>query len=355
MNRFRMLPPTVDDFDTTIVRIEKSKMEKMGICDGDTVKITGMRSSGAVCYAIDEDFKLLNDSDITYLSNDPIILPTIRGGMFVGQNINRHSSGLISVSVEKVHDGTRPASKVCLMSLSSNSDNESFDKSKLDTLIVCNNDRLNFRDAIPKNNFGYMITCIEPEDYSQITKDTAIEFVKINPNKLSSVYSGVKLEKLQNVIPIVYQETLNNVDVTIPSLEIFDTGIKFFTYIKSNFGQNQTIQNGPTSVVVTLEDDLGNLYELTSHGGGGSSSQDGFEYKDEFHGKSLHPDAKQLTITLHEILIQERFPREDSNYAVSRRPMRGTKDEYANIDKFPSFFIISGPWKAIFQLNKVNS
>lgn len=117
MNRFRMLPPTVDDFDTTIVRIEKDKMEKMDICDGDTVKITGMRSSGAVCHAIDEDFKLLNDSDITYLSNDPIILPPIRGGMFVGQNINRYGSGLIPITVEKVHDGTRPASKVCLMSL----------------------------------------------------------------------------------------------------------------------------------------------------------------------------------------------------------------------------------------------
>ena len=350
MNRFRMLPPTVDDFDKTIVRIEKSQMDEMGLHDGDTVKITGMRSSGALCYVIEDGFKLQSDSDITFLSDNPIILPTIRGGSFVGYNINHHGSGLIPVTVEKVCDGTRPASKVCLMSLSSSPNDEGFAKSKLDTMIVCKNDRLNFRDGMPQNNFGFLITCVEPSDYSQITKDTVIEFVKINPNRLRSIRSGAKLEKLQNVIPIVYQETLSNVDVIIPSLEIFDTGIKFFIYTKSEFGKNQTIQNGPTLVVVTLEDDLGNSYELTSHGGGGSSSPEGFEYKHEFHGKPLHPDAKQLTVTLHEILIQERFPREDPNYAVARKPMRGTKFEYASIDKFPSFFIISGPWKTTFQL-----
>lgn len=345
-----MLPPTVDDFDKPLVRIEKSQMNEMGLHDGDTVKITGMRSSGALCYAIEDDFKLESDSDITYLSDNPTILPTIRGGSFVGYNINHHGAGLIPVTVEKVCDGTRPASKVCLMPLGSGSCDESFAKNKLDTMIVCKNDRLNFRDEKPQNNFGFLITCVEPSDYTQITKETLIEFVKTNPDKIGSAYGGVKLEKLQNVIPIVYQETLNDVDVIIPSFEIFDSGIKFFIYTKSDFGRNQTIQSGPTSVVVTLEDNLGNLYELTSHGGGGSSSQNGFEYKHEFHGKPLHPDAKQLTITLHEIFIQERFPRENPNHAVARKPIRGTKFEYANIGKFPSFVIISGPWKTTLQL-----
>jgi len=350
MNRFRLLPSTVDDFDTTIVRIKKSQMEKIGLHDGDTVKITGMKSSGALCYSMEDDFKLPKDSEITYLSENPTILPPLRAGNFVGYNINFHGSGLIPVSVEKVHDGIIPASKVCLMSLNSNSDNESFAKSKLDTLIICENDRLNFRDAVPQNNFGYHITCVEPSDYCQITKDTIIEFVKVNPNKLSSFLSGTNLDRLQDVIPIVYQETLNNVDVTIPSLEIFDTGIRFAIYIKSDFEPNQTTQNGATSVVVTLEDDLGNLHELTSHGGGGSSSQRGFEYKHEFHGKPLHHDAKQITITLHEILIQERFPRENS-ITRPRKPIRGTKEEYANIDKFPAFVIISGPWTCTVQLS----
>lgn len=350
MNRFRMLPPTVDDLDTTIVRIEKSNMKKIGLRDGDTVKITGMRSSGAVCYAINDGFKMSNDSEITYLSNNPVILPSIRVGNFVGQNINRHGSGLIPLSVEKISDGTIPASKVCLMSLSSGSVNENFDKSKLDALIVCKNDRLRFQDPVKTNNFGFIITCVEPADYSQITNDTIIEFAEINPNIIHSSFNGTKLKKLQTVIPITYQETLNNVEVTIPSFEIYDTGIRFYLYVKSNFEQQPPFQNGPTSVVVTLEDDLGNLYELIRHGGGGSSSPNSFEYKHDFHCKPLHPDVKQITITLHEILIQESFPRENPRSHRQRMQMTGTKDEYASIDKFPSFFIISGPWKTTFSL-----
>lgn len=354
MGRFRMLPPAVDDFDKTVTRIEKTHMTEMGLHDGDTVKITGMRSSGALCYAMEDGFRLQSDSDITYLSENPTILPTMRGSNLVVNNINHHGTGLIPVTVEKVCDGARPASKVCLMSLGPSLHGEDFVKDKLDTMIVCRNDRLRFQDEKPQNNFGLYITSVEPSDCSQITKDTLIEFVKTDPDKLSSVYSGVKLEKLLNVIPVVYQETLSNVDVTIPSFEIFDTGIRFFIYTKSSFGQNQTIENGPTSVVVTLEDDLGNLYELTSHGGGGSSSQRGFEYKHEFHGRPVHPDATHLTVTLHEILIQERFPREDPSRSVARKPIRGTKFEYAKIDKFPSFLIISGPWKTSFQLDKGN-
>ena len=136
----------------------------------------------------------------------------------------------------------------------------------------------------------------------------------------------------------------------IPSLEIFDTGFRFYLYTKSSFDSNQIVPNGSVSVVVSMEDDLGNSYDLSRHGGGGSHSQEGFEYKHEFHGKSFHSDAKHLTITLHEILIQERFPRESSSFR--QKQFMGTKDEYAKIDKFPSFCIIQGPWKASFPLKR---
>ena len=351
MNRFRLSTFLVDDFDTSIVRIEKSKMREIGIRDGDTVKITGMESTGAVCSPIDDGFEMPNDSEITYINDNPVILPPIRTSNFVGRNINRLGVGLIPVTVTKMHDGTSPASKVCLMSLNSNLDNTSFDKSKMHGLIATKHDRFTFRDPEPKNNFGYMVTCVEPSDYSQITKDTAIEFVTVSPEALHTSLAGAKLEKLQEVIPIAYQKTLNNIDVMMPSIEIFHTGFRFYVYIKSDFDSDQKVLNGSVSVVVTLDDDIGNPYVLTSHGGGGSHSPQGFEYKHEFHGKPFHSDAKHLTITLHEVLIQERFPREDSS-AHRQKPLMGTKEEYAKIDRFPSFFIIQGPWKAVFPVQK---
>ena len=217
MNRFRLSACPVDDYDTSVVRIEKSKMQEMGIRDGDTVKITAMESTGAVCHSTEDGFELSNDSEITYFNDNPVVFPSLRVSNFVGQNINRHGAGLIPVTVEKIHDGVSQAKRVCLMSLNSNSDNANFDKSKLDGLVVTKNDRFTFRDAEPKNNFGYMVTCVEPADYSQITRHTAVEFVSVNPEVLHAPFAGVKLEKLQKVIPIVYQKSLNNVrcDYTI--------------------------------------------------------------------------------------------------------------------------------------------
>lgn len=350
MNRFRLSAFPVDDYDTSVVRIEKSKMQEIGICKGDTVRIKGVESTGAICYSVDDGFEMPNDSEITYLNEKPEILTSIRASNHVLQNINRHGAGLITVAVEKIHDGTLPAHKVCLMSLNSSSDNEDFDKGKLDNIIASNNDRFYFPMPERKYMYRYLVTHVEPANYCQITKDTEIEFVPTDPNIVHLSFSGVNLERLQNVISVVYEQTLNKVNVMIPSLEVFDTGFRFYLYTKSSFDSNQIVPNGSVSVVVTMEDDLGNSYDLSSHGGGGSHSQEGFEYKHEFHGKPFDSDAKHLTITLHEILIQERFPRESSSFR--QKHFMGTKDEYAKIDKFPSFFIIQGPWRVTFPLNR---
>ncbi|MDH3278842.1 MAG: DUF5643 domain-containing protein [Nitrosopumilus sp.] len=352
MNRFRLSAFPVDDYDTSIVRIEKSTMQEMGIHEGDTVKIKGVESTGAICYSVDDGFKIPNDSDITYLNEKPHILPTIRASNHVLQNINRHGAGLITVAVEKVHDRIIPAHKICLMSLNSSSDNEGFDTDKLVNLIASHNDRFYFPMPDRKYMYRYVVTEMEPADYCQITKDTKIEFVPTNPETIQSTFTGVKLEKIQDVIPIVYQELKNNVDVMMPSIEIFETGFRFYVYVKSRFDTGQQIPNGHTSIVVTLEDDIGNSYDLSSHGGGGSHSADGFEYKHEFHGKPFDSDAKHLTITLHEVLIQERFPRESSSFR--QKHFIGTKDEYAEIDKFPSFCIIQGPWNTTFALKDIH-
>ncbi|MCH9659174.1 hypothetical protein K0U27_10915 [archaeon] len=61
-----------------------------------------------------------NDSEITYLNDNPVSLPQIRASNLVLQNINRHGAGLIPITVEKIHNQTVPASRVCMMLLNSN-------------------------------------------------------------------------------------------------------------------------------------------------------------------------------------------------------------------------------------------
>ena len=323
----------------------------MRIREGDTVKISGVKNTGAICRSVDDGYVIPNDSEITYLNDDPVILPQIRASNLVLQNINRHGAGLIPITVEKIHDGIVPASKVCMMLTNSNQNASKMETEKIDGLVVSKDDRFMFHGAEPRNNFGCMITSVEPADYSQITKDTHLEFASVNTNVLRSSSEGPILEKLQEVIPIVYEEDRNNVNVMIPSIEIFDTGFRFYLYIKSNFDSNPMNHGGGhVSVIVTLEDNLGNSYDMSSHGGGGTHSAEGFEYRHEFHGSTFEPNVKNIAITLHEILMQERFP--PGNASFGRKPMRATKFEYAKIDKFPSFFIIQGPWKTSFALKE---
>ncbi len=348
---YRIHSILADDFDTTTVRIEKSQMQKLGISDGDTVKITGTKSSGAICRPIDDGFKLPSDSDIIYASKNATILPQLRPSNFVAESITDYGgSGLIPVTLEKICDGASAASKVSLMPLSSGTNTGNFDKNKLNKAIVCKGNRFRFRDSDPRKNFGFLVTGVEPSDYSQITTCTEIEFVPTDPNVIHSSHGVFKLERLQNVIPIVYEATLENVTVTIPSLEIFDTGIRFHVYIKGSYG-DKIFQNGSTSIAATLHDDAGNMCALANHGRGGSSSPVGFEYDYEFHGKPLPSETKQLTITVKEIIIQEQFPRPSDDIMKPNRMMKGTREEYARIKKFPSFFIISGPWQVTFPLN----
>jgi len=247
-------------------------MQEIGLRDGDTIKITGMESSGAVCRPVEDGFKLPNDSDVTYLSPNPAILPEIRVSNLVALNITGTGSGLIPVTVEKVHDGTVPADRVCLMSLNSNQDDAGFGRGRLDKLVVCKDDRLHFRDAEPANSFGYQVTGVEPGDYSQITGDTTVEFVPADPAVIRSRHNEMAPGKLTDVVPIVYQESKSGVVVTVPSLEVFETGVRFFVYIKGSFDLKQAVPGHfHISMAVTMEDDLGNSHVLRMRGGAAGS------------------------------------------------------------------------------------
>ena len=353
MNRFRVLPPLVNDLDTTIVRIEYSQMQKLGINEGDTVKITGTANTGATCYPLDDGFKLSNDSDIFYLPENSTVLPQLRPSNFVAENMADHSgAGLIPAKIEKISDGTTPASKVTLMSLSSNADISQFDKNKLNKAIVCKNNRFSFRDAESRRNFTFQVTDVEPKDYTQINYKTNIEFTTTKMDRLSSILNDDNFENLTKVIPIVYQEKKHNVYVTIPSIEIFNGGFRFYVYVRGKFEMENQIPNGHTSIIVSMQDNIGTSYFLQSKGGGGSHSPMGFDLKYEYRGKAIKLESSKFTITVDEIIIQEQFPRPDMTIREKQNHMmRGTKEEYQSIEKFPAFYIISGPWKAEFTVS----
>lgn len=89
--------------------------------------------------------------------------------------------------------------------------------------------------------------------------------------KSSALRSVAVLDRPESVVPIAYQEGKNSAVVTVPSLEVFETGTRFFIYIKGSFDQAQALPVGHISTVVRPEDDLGNQYDLRMRAGSISS------------------------------------------------------------------------------------
>jgi len=102
LSRFRLSTFSVDDYGTSVIRIEKSRMQEVGIHEGNTIKLSEAQSTGAICCSVDDGYVIPNDSEITYINDDPVILPQIRASNLVLQNINRHGAGLIPIDVEKI-------------------------------------------------------------------------------------------------------------------------------------------------------------------------------------------------------------------------------------------------------------
>ena len=352
VNEFRPLPPMIDDLEATSVKIEKSQIRRLGINEGDTVKVTGAASTGAVCHSVEDSFKMSSDPDISYSPEGKGILPQLRAGGPVLRNLNPYSStAFIPVSVEKVFDGTRPASRVSLIPHGPGADAGTLDREWLHGLVARRGDRIQRLDPDAAARYMFLVTGVEPSDYAQITKDTEIEVVPFDRDATPPL--GVfKPEGLQDVVPIVYEERIGDVTLTIPSLEVYGNGIKFNVHAKGAYGGSREFARSSPDLVVALHDDAGNRHALTELGGGGSNSPEGFEHDYEFLARPLPPGTRRLAITVREIVVMERFPRPGMRDKFRpRHMMKETREEYGKIDKFPSVLVISGPWNAIVRLN----
>ncbi len=304
----------------------------MGIKQGDIVKVTGTKSTGAVCLEIDDSLKVYNDPEIIYTSKSGI-LPQARVSDLVLTNIGSVGQGLAPIEIQKIPYTV--AKSVTLIPLEF--DEKKFEKARLEGLVVCKNDRIYFHDQ----NLGFFVDCVEPNDYAIITKDTKIEFQK----KAVPQFQIPKITKLKKVIPIVKNISEEFVDIVIPSLEAYDDGCRFYVYLKGRYGNNIKFSGGHTSLNgTTLQDNLGNLYDIFSFGGGGSSSQDEFSFDFSFISGPINQKAKELTITIKEISIQSTLVCPPS----SGSEMRDFR--YSPNNPSPSFLIISGPWQATVKM-----
>ncbi len=311
-------------------------MKELGINSGDVVRVSGVRSTGAICMPLENGYNQPNDSKITYLPESSE-LRQVRISNIVALNTNNEGASMVEIG--KVQSSI--AQKVTFTTFDTNCNQ--LDRKKLEGLVVCKRDRITFdyRESGPCCMFW--VTDVHPDDFSIIDKTTEIELVTRIPirEELKSLNFFPDLTQLKRVIAISKQVNTGTVNIIVPSIELYDDGAKFYVYLKGTYGTHrQKFVRSHISLTIRVEDDIGNLYNTFSAGGGGSSAPDGFSYDWScMFGPQIHASAKELTIILKEILIQESF----------LPPFQSGESEsslmFSPVNKFPDMLVLSGPWE----------
>lgn len=341
MTFFRIFPPVLEDLGKTVIRIEQQQMDSLGIVSGDAVRVSWQKSTGAFCFPIQNGYKQPNDPKMTYLY-DAQVLPQVRLSDIVMMNTGNSGNHPTQVKIEKVD--CISAQRVTLGSLDPEANLKQLDVSKLYGLMMCNNNRLNLVDT-HRQPRSLVVLDVQPRDFAIITRDTKIDFVNVIPPEKLPPICFSKLQNLMRVIPVSTQIQKESVNVTIPSLEIYDDGFRAYVYMRGKWEPGDSESYHPMSGLPTLvRDNLGNSYEIFPSGSGGSGGPYEFDYNWQIRGPPINPDAKELIITIKEIIFQGMF------FAPPTKPPHMTEFRYSLENQLPPIQIISGPWEFKIKL-----
>ena len=392
---FQSHPIENDDRCKTIVKIESEYMDKLGIQEGDVVKVSGKCNAMAYCFMLDEEElekAKSREPQIEYLNPEhkEIEYPRILLSSPIHTNACP-SRRLQLVKLEKISsDDSKnkiPEADTITVGTMNFMENmmpgykDSVDFSSLFGQIVKKHERINtsyLPDFATKHQrisrggrshppyFSSIIVNAKPENHEfwLVTKNTKFEFQEISMDQFKGKGSRPEASSFLRAIPIPHRFKVNDTEIVFSTLEIFENTMKLRWYtlqrIKlpedafSNPAKAEEIQRsvGHESAELTIEmkDDLGNTYaDGHSMGGGGSSGPDPstneivLDHSGEFRFFStLDPKAKEITIIVKDMMWVKR----------SRRgmPPPSTPPNMTEMSMFPpKLSILEGPWE--FKIN----
>lgn len=350
-NQFRIYPPLPDDLKSNVIKIEKSKMDSLGIKTGEIVRVIGTSSTCATCLPLEDKFKNSNDPEIIYVP-EISALPQARPGGITMENIAKSSGqGLISIEIEKVDSSI--VKSITLHSVNPEFDKNKFDNSVLYGMAVCEGNKIFFRDPDFQLKSGFVVGNLEPEGVGVIDSDSKIEFSNCTPQSKNPRSHRTDFKKLQRVIALSKQFETELVTITIPSIEIYEEGIRIHLYMHGTYGNRIEFANSHPNIDVLLKDGKGTPFDITVNGGGGSSGPMEFDYKWNIISGPPPKESKFLNLTIPEIRFQQSFTSPQMRRDV-RNPARFVTrhPEYSEIEKFPSIMIHHGKWNVHIPLEQ---
>ncbi|MCH9658286.1 hypothetical protein K0U27_06260 [archaeon] len=390
---FRSYPLENDDHCKTLIKIEQGEMEKIGISEGDIVRVKGKESAVAFCFSLNrEDLKKAESRDVPveYLNLDRKNkdYPKMILSSLVSRNACPYRRTRL-VQVEKLpvksfKEGIPEAITVTLGTMkfaekAMPNFKDNIDFSLLFGRLIKQKERISIpflpdyarqierkvskgRPAHPVN-FASIIIDASPEkhEFWLVTKNTRFEFQNIQMDEFRGTVPKPEALSLIKVIPIVKKLQLRDTNIVFASVEVFENTMKINWYTQqriklpedslSNPSKFKEVNIRPDSPELTIEikDDLGNLHsDGHSGGGGGGSFPDPStnEIISNFSGEyqffsTLNPNAKEITIIVKEIAWAKR----ERQIPTSITPSNTRSARFSN----HKLSILEGPWK--FKIN----
>ena len=392
---FRAHPLEKDDGYKTIVKIESDYMDKLGIKDGDIVKISGKCNAMAFCFSLNNkelQKAKSQEPEMEYLNpgHKEADYPRILMSSPIHSNACP-SRRLQLVKLEKIPSeefkNQVPEAETITVGTMNFMENvmpdykDNIDFSSLFGQIVKKQERINTSyvpDFATKHQrtsrggrshppyFSSIIIDAKPENHEfwRVTKNTKFEFQEISMDQFKGKGSRPEASSFLRAIPIPHRFKANDTEIVFSTLEIFENSMKLRWYtlqrVKlpedafSNPAKAEEIQRsiGHESAELTIEmqDDLGNTYtDGHSMGGGGSSGPDPstneivLDHSGEFRFFStLDSKAKELTIIVKDMMWVKRNNR---SLPPPSNPPNMTEMSMTP----PKLLILDGPWE--FKIN----
>lgn len=296
----RAMPGYSEDAGKTIIRMKKQDMEKLGIDDGDIIRISANAATAAICLGIDAGHLEPDGTSLEHLNKFEKDYPIVRPSNVILSNAKVVGMGSL---VEITRLGSKgETTKALKITLSTTKEakatyGEDYEKridftghfgniiSRGDTITVplSGSDRWS-------NFFGTVLDA-EPSNSQHtwmVGDDTKFELRERADMRSHALPSDVlsRLTDLSRVVPIVKKvQITDELQLTVPFLEMYENGSKIFFYLIERIHRIETLNvdghemrrpvqtiDGLPLVNMKISDDRGNVYSCMRADGFGSGA-----------------------------------------------------------------------------------
>ncbi|MDE1838472.1 MAG: hypothetical protein KGH87_00995 [Thaumarchaeota archaeon] len=357
---FRIQTSHPEDLGKTRIRMEKTRMQQLGIQKGDMVKMTGGKTAYAFCLPWDDNYDDQNERNFVCLDESSKNIPVIRVSDLTYSNLRNFHFGNL---VELQKSNAVKASKVTVKPLYvlGGIEKENFNLDWLEEQVaVSKGDRIVGRNDDPKKIPGFFVIGGTPDSEAWIIdKDTPVEISDKIPDDFHRMITAGG--NLNSVIPVVRQIKGDDFEATISAIEVYDNCMKILMYVKDIIVHQEDWTGGLCTPTIKAWDDLGNQYVLNRYSGRGGGTQFG----DSLWGKTnrsnfseisciltptLDKHAQELTLSIEQLLWDVRKHPMPQRVTPVTKGLPTVMTPVSRLDE--KFVIHGGPWEFKIKLGE---